>query len=77
METIRISANGKFLEEKQLTSGEWSFVIPRELIPEDRKLNLSFDYIDPTSPSALGTGTDKRIMAVRYKTMTFLENKPR
>jgi hypothetical protein len=68
-ETVRIYVNGTFLEEKILTSGDWSFVAPHELIP-DRWLDLSFEYIDPTSPFELGSSADKRIMAVRYKTMT-------
>jgi hypothetical protein len=74
-ETVRIYVNGTFLEEKTLTGGDWSFVAPRELIPE-RGLDLSFEYVDPTSPFELGRSADKRIMAVSYKTMTLSENKP-
>jgi hypothetical protein len=74
-QTVRISANGQFIEEKRLTSGDWSFVAPRGIITE-RKLDLSFEYPDAASPFELGLSQDKRLLAVGYKTMTFSENKP-
>jgi hypothetical protein len=74
-QTVRISANGQFIEEKRLTSGDWSFVAPRELVTE-RKLNLSFEYPDAASPFDVGTGADKRLLAVSYRSMTLSENKP-
>lgn len=73
-QTVRISANGQFLEEKRLTSGDWSFVVPRELVTE-RTLDLSFEYPDAASPVDFG-GTDGRLLAVGYATMTLSENKP-
>jgi hypothetical protein len=74
-QTVRITANGQFIEEKILTSGDWSFVAPRELITE-RKLDLSFEYPDAASPAELGESGDTRLLAVGYRSMTLSENKP-
>jgi hypothetical protein len=68
---VRILANGQFIVEKRLTSGDWSFVVPRGLITE-RTLNLSFEYPDAASPVDLGLSADTRLLAVGYTSMTIL-----
>jgi hypothetical protein len=71
-QTVKISANAQFIEEKILTSGNWSFIIPKKYVP-DRNLRLSFEYPDAVSPSELGLSDDTRLLSVGYKTMTLLE----
>ncbi|MDR1159416.1 MAG: alkaline phosphatase family protein [Syntrophomonadaceae bacterium] len=73
-QTVRITANGQFIEEQKLTSGDWSFVIPKEYVA-DRNLRLSFEYPDAASPFELGLSKDKRMLAVGYTTMTLTMRK--
>jgi hypothetical protein len=74
-QTIRVSANDQFIEEKQLYPGDsaWSFFIPKNLLNDDHVLTLKFEYPDVISPQTAGVNQDTRPLAVAYKRMTISE----
>ena len=70
---VIVSSNGMTLFDDVVTAEnkKISFKIPTQCITSE-VLSLSFSYPDANSPANLGTGKDKRILAVAFKKFTLL-----
>lgn len=73
-QTVKITANGAELFHKELGADDQtiSFDIPQNCIT-DGTIILNFEFPDAASPAQLGTGADRRVLALALKSIRFSE----
>lgn len=63
---VRVRANGTKVAEWQVAAtADFSFVVPREILHRNGRLDLKLELPSATSPKALGAAEDTRVLAVR------------
>ena len=72
-QNINIYANNVLCHSEEISGDEISFTIPKELIQDNKYLELYFELPDAISPTELGQSSDARVLALAFSSMIIEE----